>query len=300
MQQSILQHPANDPSGISANRVSRHLGAQLHGVDLTQPLPDAVFEHVLAAFHEHAVIFLRAQHITPEQLVAFSARFGELDIHHMTEHVFGHLPQVRVLSNAKKDGKAVGITRGGMHWHSDLSYKAVPALATLLYGVVCPPEGADTQFVSMTAAYGALSADLRARVDGRTAVHDRNFHYSMLYPSRTPLTEDQVRKVPPVEHPLVVRHPATDTLSLFVAKDVVSHVVGMDAHESRRLIDELEAFATQSESVYSHRWQTGDLVIWDNRCTLHRATPYAFDRYTRTLHRTQVKGSVPRAASEGA
>jgi len=287
---------SNDPQHIHATRIGVHLGAQIHGVDLSRPLSDAAFARVLALFHEHAVVFLRSQRITPAQLAQFSARFGELDVHHMTEHVFPDLPWVRVLSNAKREGREIGITRGGMHWHSDLSYKPHTALLTALYGVDCPPEGADTQFVSMGAAWAALPQDTQRRIAGLRAVHDRNFRYSALYPNRAPLTAEQVAKVPPVEHPLVIRHPVTGRPALFVAKDVVSHVIGMDPAQSRRLIDELEAFATRPEFVYSHRWQSGDLVLWDNRCTLHRATPYAFDRYTRTLHRTQVRGTVPAPA----
>jgi len=294
------QNPAaNEVAGIFATpadaHLGAHLGAQIHGVDLSKPLGDEAFARVLDLFHRHAVVFLRGQRLTPAQLVAFSARFGELEIHHMTEHVFPDLPQVRVLSNAiKKDGSTEGVTRGGMHWHSDLCYKPSTALATLLYGLKCPAEGADTQFASTTAAYAALPDAMRARIAGRTAVNDRNFRYAELYPNRSPLTAEQVAKVPPVEHPLVCEHPVTGLPALFVAKDVVSHIVGMDREQGRALIDELEAFITRPDFVYSHRWQEGDLILWDNRCTLHRATPYAFDRDTRTLWRTQVKGGAPR------
>ena len=286
----------NDAARIHATPSAAPIGAEVHGVDLALPLGDAAFQRILDLFHQHAVIVLRGQRLTPAQLVAFSARFGPLDVHHMTEHVFPELPQVRVLSNAKKkDGSAAGITRGGMHWHSDLSYKPVTALATLLYGLECPAEGADTEFAGTTAAWAALPEEARARLASLGAVHDRNFRYSALYPNRAPLTAEQVAGVPPVEHPLVIEHPATRQPALFVAKDVVSHVVGMEPGPSRALIDELEAFITRPAFVHSHRWQPGDLVVWDNRCLLHRATPYAFDRDTRTLWRTQVKGSVPRA-----
>lgn len=286
---------ANDVSGITATPSGGPIGALVHGVDVAQPLGDAAFARILELFHRHAVIVLRGQQLSPAQLVAFSARFGELDVHHMTEHVFPDLPQVRVLSNAKlRDGRSEGITLGGMHWHSDLSYKPVTALATLLYGLVCPAEGADTEFSSTSAAYAALPAETKSRLTGLMAVHDRNFRYSELYPSRPPLTAEQVAKVPPSVHPLVVEHPVTGAPALFVAKDVVSHVVGMDPAQGRALIDDLEAFITRSEFVHAHRWQAGDLVIWDNRCTLHRATPYAFLRDTRTLWRTQVKGGAPR------
>lgn len=281
---------------IAAIPMTGHLGAEIRGVELSSSLDEVVFARVLDFLHRHCVIFFRDQKLTPEQLAAFSARFGELDVHHMTEHTFPHLPQVRVLSNVKKDGRMIGITKGGMHWHSDLSYKPRPALATLLYAVECPPQGADTQFASMYEAYSALPETTRSRVRGLRAVHDRNYRYSALYPSRPPLTPEQIAKVPPVEHPLVRIHPATGRPALFVARDVVSHIIGMDQAGGRALIEELEAFSTQSRFIYSHKWRAGDVLVWDNRCTLHRATPYD-PAYRRTLYRTQVKGDAPLPAS---
>ncbi len=285
---------ANEVTAITAVAMGKHLGAEIRGADLAQPLTDAAFQRILDLIHAHCVVFFRGQKLSPEQLVAFSKRFGELDIHHMSEHLFPDLPWLRVLSNEKKaDGSTKGITRGGMHWHSDLSYKNVPALVTLLHGIVCPPEGADTQFASMYAAYDALPEATKQKIKGAVAVNDRNFRYSELYPNRKPLTAEQIAKVPPVEHPLVRIHPATKKPCLFLSKDVTSHIIGWSVEDSRKLIDECEALATRADMIYSHKWREGDLVIWDNRCLLHRATPYEFDRYTRTLHRTQVRGEVP-------
>ncbi|MBX3664895.1 MAG: TauD/TfdA family dioxygenase [Burkholderiales bacterium] len=279
-------------SALSVQPVNERLGAEIRGVDLSAPPDERTFAAILQALHRHGVIFFRGQKLTPDQLAAFSRCFGELDIHHMTEHVFPHLPQVRVLSNVKKDGVSIGITKGGMHWHSDLSYKPQPALATLLYAVECPPAGADTQFADMYSAFEDLPGAKRKTLQALRAVHDRNYRYSALYPGRPPLTPEQVAKVPPVEHPLVRVHPATGRPALFVAKDVVSRITGMPEAESRALIDELEAFATRPDRVYSHQWRPGDLVVWDNRCTLHRATPYD-PQYRRTLYRTQVRGEAP-------
>ncbi len=284
----------NDPSQINAIEMTSALGVEIQGVDLTEPLSDAAFAKLLALFHRYCVIFFRKQRLTPQLLVTFSARFGELDIHHMTEHTLRDLPQVRVLSNVKKDGRGVGITRGGMHWHSDLSYKRVPALATVLYGIECPPEGAHTQFANMYMAYETLPEQLKQKIHGKTGIHDRNFRYAILYPNRPPLTSAQLAQVPPVEHPLVCRHPVTKRPALYLAKDVVSRIVGLKDGEGRHLIDELEAHATQQHLIYSHRWQPGDLLMWDNRCTLHRATPYD-NKYNRTLYRVQVKGQIPAA-----
>ena len=277
---------------ITAIPMSDLLGAQISGVDLSQALSDAQFNRILDLFHRHCVIFFRGQKLDAAQLAAFSARFGELDVHHMTEHTLPGLPQVRVLSNVKKDGKAIGVSYGGMHWHSDLSYKERPGLATLLYAIQCPPSGADTQFVSMYAAYEALPAERRKELPRFKAVHDRNYRYAALYPNRPPLTAQQIAKVPPVVHPLVIRHPDTGRAALYVAKDVVSGIIGMEDNVARKLIAELEALATQPEFIYSHQWREGDVLVWDNRCTLHRATPFD-TRYGRTLYRTQVRAAVP-------
>lgn len=287
---------SSDAAAVTAMPMTAPLGAEIRGVDLTHPPGEKAFAQILEFLHRHGVIFFRGQNLTPEQLAAFSACFGELDVHHMTEHVFPNLPQVRVLSNVKKDGKLIGITKGGMHWHSDLSYKPQPALVTLLYAIECPPHGADTQFADMYGAWAALPEDRQRRLRGLRAVHDRNYRYSALYPSRPPLTPEQIAKVPPVEHPLVRIHPATGRPSLFIAKDVVSNIIGMPEGEGRALIDELEAFATRPQFIYSHQWQAGDVLVWDNRCTLHRATPYD-PAYRRTLYRTQVKGEAPLAAN---
>ena len=170
------------PDSIHVVPLGPGIGAEVTGVDLSTPLSDATFAAVLDAFHQHAVIVLRGQTLSPRDLVAFSRRFGALDIHHLTEHTLPAHPEVRVLSNVKKDGRPIGAAKAGRHWHSDLSYKKEPASATLLYGVETPPEGADTLFANMYAAYEALSDDIERKVTGKTAVHDRNFRYSeMLY-----------------------------------------------------------------------------------------------------------------------
>lgn len=289
---STSRRPVNVVEGITATPATPYLGAEIHGVDLSEPLSDAAFARVRELFFEHAVVCLRGQRMSPEAFADFSARFGTLEVHHMTEHTLAHLPHVRVLSNVKKNGRNIGITNAGMHWHSDLSYKPVPALATLLYGIECPPEGADTQFADMRCGYAALPAEIQTLIRGRLGLHDRNFRYSALYPERPPLTAAQVAQVPPVAHPLVRRHPVTGKISAFVAKDVVSGITGMDDAEARLVIDQIEATGTRTEFVYSHKWRPGDVLIWDNTCTLHRATPFD-NKYDRMLYRTQVQGETP-------
>lgn len=273
------------------------IGAEIVGVDLSQPLPAAAVDTIVRALAEHGVMLFHDQKLGPAELSRFTRYLGPLDIHHMAEKPFPDYPEVRILSNVKKDGKLIGANNAGRHWHSDLSYLKNTGLATLLYGVETPPAGGDTRFAGMEAAYEALPDEIKQKIEGRTAIHDRNFRYSELYPDRKPLTPEQVASVPPVEHPVVVKHPVTGRKALFVAKDVVSRIVGMDEAESRKLIDELEAFATQDRFVYRHKWRVGDLLVWDNRSTLHQATPYDQAQYRRVMYRTQVKGSVPLAAA---
>jgi taurine dioxygenase len=202
------------------------------------------------------------------------------------------LPQVRIISNAVEDGEEMGAAGAGMYWHSDLSYKPKPALATLLYALECHAEGGHTLFADMVAAYRALPEETKERIRGRTTIRDRSYRYSEFYPNRPPLTPAQIAAVPPVEHAMVRRHPATGELALYISAGSCSHIVGMDLEEGRKLLRELEEFATQPQFFYSHKWREGDLVVWDNRVTLHCATGCS-PQYRRTMHRVQAVGEPP-------
>jgi taurine dioxygenase len=277
---------------VSSLGMTPNLGAEIRGVDLSAPMSDACFTRIIEILDRYLVVFFRRQHLEPQVLARFAARFGDLDARPSIEQSVPGAPQVGLISNVKREGRTEGIVRAGKHWHSDLSYAAVPASVTLLYSVEYPPQGGSTEFVNMYAAYDALPRERQLLVERLRAVHDRGFRYADIYPARPPLTDEERALHPPVEHPLVRVHPKSGRKALYVAKDVVSHILGMGPAESRNLIDELEAFATQPRFAYSHRWQPGDLLVWDNRCTMHRATPYD-NKYDRTLFRVQVKGEVP-------
>lgn len=280
---------------VSAVAMTPDLGAEVRGVDLSAPLSDACYARIVEIFHRYCVIFFRKQKLEPHHIVRFASHFGELDVDESAEHHLPGLPQVRVLSNATTNAQAMAVIRGGTHWHSESSYKPVPAAATLLYGIQCPPKGGNTEFANMYAAFEALSSERQAFLQRLRAVHDLKLLHAEGNLERPASSAEQLASAPPVEHPLVRVHPATGRKSLFVARHVVSHVLGMSVPESRRLIDELEAFAVQPRFMYAHRWQQGDVLVWDNRCTLHRATPYD-GKYDRMLQRAQVKGEVPIAA----
>ena len=195
-----------------------------------------------------------------------------------------------MLSNVAKNGKLIGQFRGGHYWHTDVTYTDRPGLVTILYGVECPPEGGNTLFADMRSASDALPQDMKALVDGKTAVHDRAFRYSELYPELAPLTPEQISHVPPVDQPMILVHPATGRKSVYLNKSMIRTIGDLDEQASADLLERLEAFCTQDKFVYSHKWHPGDLVVWDNLSTMHRATPYDFENHRRVMHRTHVCG----------
>ncbi len=265
--------------------------AEVTGIDLTGQVTTDDIRAIKAAFFEHGVAVVRDQHLEPADLCKFSEYFGDLDIHHLAEGTIPDFPQVRVLSNIKKDGKFIGQFRGGHYWHTDLTYTKKNGLVTLLYGLECPPKGGDTLFADMRAAFDALPEDMKKLLDGKIAVHDRNHRYSQLYPERPPLTAEQIAKVPPVDQPAVIVHPVTGRKSVYLNKSLIRTIGDLDEAQTEKLLEKLEAFCTEDRFVYAHKWRVGDLVLWDNLATMHCATPYEYDRYRRLMHRTQVCGA---------
>jgi taurine dioxygenase len=273
--------------------VSRVMGAEVRGVDLSRPLDQAVFEGILAAFHRHMLLVFPDQAIDEAHQVAFSRRFGDLQIHVLEQYRHPQHPEIFVQSNVdRKTGNTTGThpDKGSLVWHSDLSFLPRPALATALYGIEVPDEGGDTLFADMCAAYDALDADTKALLDKLRAVHD--ISVQRVRAGEEPMTERQRAEAPPVEHPAVRRHPATGRKALYVSRHA-SHIVGLPRAESDALLERLQAHATSERFVYRHRWRVRDVVIWDNRCTIHSATPYDTGARRRVIHRTVVKGDAP-------
>lgn len=268
-------------------------GAEISGVDLSKPISDELAAAIVDAFHQYSALLFRGQDMTPAEFSQFSSIFGELDIHHMAEHTFPDHPEVRVLSNNKRETKLKGAFRGGHFWHTDISYKKKVALATILHGRTCPPVGADSLVADMYGAYEAMPDSLKSRLEGKMAIHDRNYHYELLYPERPPLTPEQIAQVPPVEHPCIVSHPVTGRKAVYIVDHFVSRIGDLNEDESQKLVKEVIEFVTQPQFVYRHKWQEGDVILWDDRCTLHTATEYEYDKYDRLLYRTQIKGGVP-------
>jgi taurine dioxygenase len=271
------------------------LGAEVLGLDLSRPLSEDDFRLIHRAHLDHHVIVFRDQDITPRQQVDFSRRFGPLQIHVLHQFLLPQHPEVLIVSNIVENGQPVGLGDAGHFWHSDLSYKAVPSLGSMLLAQELPAEGGDTLFANMHLAWDTLPAALRQAVDGRFAEHSYLAKYAELQarsPWRPNLTQAQIDQVKPAVQPVVRTHPENGRKALFVSEHFTTRIVGLPEDESRALLDELFAHSVLPEHVYRHQWQPHDMVFWDNRSLMHLAagTP---DDMRRRMHRTTIEGDLP-------
>ena len=274
--------------------LSDAVGAEVTGVDLGAPLDEATFETIHRAFLDHCLLVFRDQDLTPDQHVAFSARFGPLTEHVIDQFLLPGHPQILRVSNKKDEkGENLGLADAGRYWHSDLSYAEIPSLGSMLYSLEIPPsgKGGDTLFANLSTAYEALPDTMKVRLDGLKAVYMTS-RQRIKDETRVQLSERQAAATPAVEHPVVRTHPETGRKALYVNPGHTDHIVGMDTEKSRALLDELFAHATGETFVYRHKWRLHDLVFWDNRCLMHIADP-PLPGYDRHMHRTTVEGDRP-------
>ena len=296
---------------IAVKRLGERLGAEISGVDLSRPLSDEAFSRVASAFFDNQVVVFRAQKLTPEQQVAFTRRFGELEHHVRRESCLPGFPQILIVSNLlDEQGRAIGAQDAGRFWHSDLSYKREPSLLSALYALEVPEKDGrvlgDTGFASTTAAYEALPGAMKQRLSGLRNVHSYRYYRAKnagaqkaeaaaglrVVQEHAP-SEEQLKTVPDVDMPLVRTHPVTGRKALFVNEAHTSHIVGLPPAEASALLDELCRHIVRPEFGYTHHWRAGDLLMWDNCAVQHKATfDYALPQ-RRLMHRTTVRGSAP-------
>jgi len=280
-------------AGLTVRKMTHHIGAEIDGVDLSKPLSDEQFQDINDTLVTHSVIVLRDQDLPPKMHVEFSSRFGRLVGHVVKRFGLEEYPEVTLISNVVNEkGEKIGADRAGMIWHSDMSYIQRPVLGSMLYGVECPTEGANTEFASMFAAHDALSDDMRERLAGLRGVHDYAWHYATYLTHRPPLTDEEKAKTPPVTHPALRTHPVSGRRAIYLGEGLTRTIEGMDDAEGRKLVVEVSDFATQPQFVYSHKWRVGDLVMWDNRSAMHRATEFD-NSQRRLMRRTTVEGDIP-------
>lgn len=285
---------ATDPHPRDTQNLAVFGGIEITGIDLSQPLGDVDREAILDAFRTHPVIVFRNQRLTKQQQYDFTLNFGEIEGLHVGRHLDGdRYTAVHQVSNLNQDGRPSDDLRdrGNYFWHSDKSYHDIPSLLTMLHAVELPPAGGETQFANTAAAWDALDEATQERIRHLRAVH--SWEASRIQSNSTPATEAQKAERPPVAHPLVRRHPDNGRLALYLGNHA-SHIADLPLEEGRALLRDLLRHATQARFVYSHAWQPGDLVLWDNRCLVHRAFPHPdMAAHRRILHRTVVKGTVP-------
>jgi alpha-ketoglutarate-dependent taurine dioxygenase len=273
---------------LRARPLKSGFGAEILDVDVTSADPDTLAE-VVTAFHRHGAIVLRNQRLDPPQQIAFTALFGEPEDNVRKEYVIEDHPKVYVISNKVVNGRTIGEFAAGIGWHTDLSYSARPALCTILHALEAPPEGSDTLIADLCAAWNALPPDKQRQIDGRRVHH--SFVESMRKRGLQ-ITPEQRATMPDVFHPLVRRHACDGRKSLWLSS-LISGISGMPEPEAQALMKELLDFATQDRFVYRHKWAAGDVLVWDDRCTLHTGTPFDTEKYVRLVHRTWVRGEIP-------
>ncbi len=296
---------------ITVNRIGKHLGAEIAGIDLAQPMDDDTFAKISRAFFDNEVVVFRNQKLTPEQQIAFTRRFGVLEQHVRKEHRLDGYPEILIVSNVlNAAGKAIGAEDAGRFWHSDLSYKQLPSLLSALYAIEVPVSDGmvlgDTGFASTTAAYDALPEDMKRKLGGLKNVHSYVYYRKkniqaqkeeQVRGGRTvqehALTEEQLKQVPDVEMPVVRTHPVTGRKGLFVNEAHTSHIAGLPKAEADTLLKQVCAHVTRPEFQYEHQWKAGDLLMWDNCSVQHKANFNYRLPLRRLMYRTTVRGAAP-------
>ena len=274
-------------------RLSPAAGVAITGADLSRPLSPALREVIFAAFRDYHVLVFRDQDLSEDEQLVFTQQFGEIEEHVARHSAAARYGLVHLVTNLDDDGQPTTKLAqvGNYLWHTDKSYHAVPSLMTVLHAKELPPEGGDTQFANMAMAYEALPEATKRQIDGLRAVH--SWAASRRRAGAPPPSEVEMSERPPVDHPLVRTHPVTGAKTLYIGNHA-SHIVGMPEGEGDVLLLELLEHATQPPFIYTHRWRDGDLVMWDNRCLLHRALAnYEMAKHRRVLHRTVVTGTAP-------
>ena len=269
------------------------VGADITGVDLSESLDQSTFEKIKAALHNYGVIVFSNQTLDEKQQLAFSSRFGPLEIHIATQYNMPEHPEIILLSNKLVNGQPIGIQEAGRFWHSDLSYMAIPSLGSIINALQMPPPevGGNTHYAGMHAAYDALGPAMKKKLKGLQAVHDLSYRVGLDEGEGRPrlAINEELRERTTTAHPVVRTHPQTGRKVLFVNEGFTTAIAGWSEDESRDLLDELFAHQSRPEFTYIHKWQAHDIVMWDNVIVIHKAT--WFDpSYTRHAHRTTVSG----------
>ena len=276
---------------FQTEKLAPHMAAAVSGIDLNIPADDATQAALTGALHDNLVICIRGQHLAPPVFLAAMSRFGTPMLRKQLTRT-PECAEVNIISSDDRDvlGDGKKIVNGA-NWHTDDSFMQAPCSLTMLYGVEVPSRGGDTQFTNMYAAYEDLSPEMKARIDPLKVIHKSHSSRKLSRISTRPAEE--MAAMPEATHPLVRTHPETSRRSLYLNPNRMEQIVGLDRAESDKVLDELIAHATQSKYEYRHVWRQGDIVIWDNRCTMHKANADYPEGERRLMHRVIVAGTEP-------
>ena len=276
--------------------LEEHIGARVEGVDLTSPISEEEVRSIHNALFENSVLVFHDQDLTDEEHVVFTERLGPLQLT-MASDPYGGGGPINRIANVDEHGDIIPsddsrslYQAGNMLWHSDGSFKPVPLKASLLSAKVVPPEGGETEFASMRAAYAALPEERKLELEGLVAEHSMAHSREQIAPGI--ITDEWLKETPPVEHALVRTIPETGEKALHVGS-YASRIIGWPLEKGRALLQELLEWSTQRQFIYRHSWRTNDLVMWDNRSCLHRGRPWDGHSCKRIMHRTTLAGDGP-------
>ena len=283
---------------LSVERINDTFVGEVDVVNLSDDHSDGEIGDIRSALMKHGILVFRGQNMSNQQHVRFSQKFGPSEIHTVKQYLLEGFPEIIALAN-RGDKGTKPIANGGAYWHSDITYKVRPPMGSILYALEIPPEGGDTLYCDMAGAYEALSDEMKDRIDGLKAVHsylprfmtsrkmDEGFQKDAFV-----LSEEQKAELAEVVHPIVRTHPENGRKALFINEGFTVRVEDMDENDGKALLSELNAHATSDRFIYAHKWSVGDVVFWDNRVTMHKATEYD-SQYARRMHRTTVQGDIP-------
>ncbi len=293
----MSDHTADTASCLTVRKLHPALGAEVRGVDMRQPLDAATFRQLHEIWMEHLVLVFPDQHITDAEHVAFTRYFGEPEIFHQKIIRSERVKEIFRVSNVDENGvlmppdhpvaQQVALAQ---FWHTDSSYRQIPCTGAMLHGIEVSRSGGETQFTNMYLVYDSLPDSLKHQIEGRKAKHD--FGHMHTQAKLKPLTEEEKAAMPAVWQPMVRKHPITGRKSLYISPIYNDVVEGMTAEEGRQLIRQLTQIAADPRFVYTHHWETDDVLMWDNRCTMHQVTPFD-PRERRVMHRTTITGQDP-------
>jgi taurine dioxygenase len=258
--------------GLKIRPLQKTFGAEISGLDLSKPLDPQIINEVKALWHQYGLLLFRGQAMDEAEIVSFSKQLGDLEIHIRKEFLSKMSPEILYISNMTKEGKPVGILADSeVGWHYDQIYLPRPAVGSFLFSVKLPNSGGETSFSNMSAVYEALPQSIKNVSDGKKALQSYEA-FNALY--SVPTSTEQKKKTPDIEHPIVRVHPYSGKKALYICPGMTTQIIGLDKSTSDDLLQELFAWSVKPEFVYSHVWQLGDGLLWDNACTMHRREPF--------------------------